>query len=272
MNKIFALLLVALTLVKVSNSRAQTASQSMVLIKTELGNMKLKLYNDTPAHKNNFLKLVNEGYYNGTLFHRVIKNFMIQGGDPESKDAPAGQRLGSGNPGYTIPAEIRPQHFHKKGALAAARKGGPSNPEKRSSGSQFYIVQGEVISNGMLDTLEMTVNNRAKNNFYKTQFSKASAELNAFRKNNDREGFNARVAEIRAETDSLWALQQPFSFTTGQREAYTSIGGYPSLDREYTVFGELVSGFEVLDKIAALETDQYDRPLQDIKITMEVVE
>lgn len=270
MNKILILLFVVSTALSFSSCKAQN-KETMVLIKTEFGDMKLKLYDDTPEHKKNFLKLVKDGYYDDLLFHRVIKNFMVQGGDPDSKNAEPGARLGGGSPGYKIPAEIIPNHIHKKGALAAARQGGPSNPEKRSSGSQFYIVEGDVVTNGLLDTLEMMVNNREKNECYKKCFQDANEELNAFRKNNDKEGFDVRVAEIREEADSIWAQHEPFAYTPEQREIYTSVGGYPSLDREYTVFGELVEGFDVLDKIAAVETDRYDRPVKDIKMTMEVI-
>ena len=269
MKKFLVLLLIVFTGMGISCGRAEkTGNETQVLLKTEFGNIKLKLYDDTPEHKKNFLKLVNEEFYNGSLFHRVIQNFMIQGGDPDSKNAEPGKRLGAGNVGYTIPAEIIPAHFHKKGALAAARN---NNPEKRSSGSQFYIVQGEVMTSGALDTMEMTINNRARNNFYQDKFNAASDELNEFRKNNDESGFNIRVAEIRAEADSLWASQPKMTFTPEQRQAYTTVGGYPSLDGEYTVFGEVVEGFDVLDKIAAVEVDQYNRPLKDIKMEMEVI-
>ena len=272
MKKFPVLMLIVLMLIDVSCSRAEkSGDETLILVKTEFGNLKLKLYNDTPEHKQNFIKLVNEGFFNNLLFHRVIKNFMIQGGDPDSKNAEPGARLGSGNAGYTIPAEILPNHIHKKGALAAARRGGPSNPEKRSSGSQFFIVQGSVVTAGALDTMEMTLNNRAKNDFYQEKFNAASKDLNEFRKNNDKDGFNVRVAEIRAEADSLWVNHKKFTFTSEQREAYTTLGGYPSLDGEYTVFGEVVEGLDVLDKIAAVETDKYDRPLKDIKMEMEVI-
>ncbi len=272
MKKILAIMCLLMLVIGISASQAQSGSDNtMVLIKTKFGDMKFKLYNDTPEHKKNFLKLINEGYYDGILFHRVIRKFMVQGGDPDSRDAEAGERLGSGNPGYTIPAEFVPAHYHKKGALAAARKPDSSNPDKRSSGSQFYIVQGDVVSNGLLDTLELMLNNRAKNEFYQQHFATAEEELNTFRKNNDRDGFNARVAEIRAETDSLWEQQPLIQYSAEQREVYTTIGGYPSLDREYTVFGEMVEGFDVLDKIATVETDRYDRPVEDIKMTVEVI-
>lgn len=265
--KLIVLILIAFVGAGISCSNAkQHSEQDLVVISTEFGEIKLKLYDDTPEHKKNFLKLIDEGYYEGLLFHRVMPNFMIQGGDPDSKDAAPGERLGSGNPGYTIPAEILPQHFHKKGALAAARRGGPSNPEKRSSGSQFYIVHGEVFTPGKLDTMEMMMNSRAKNEFLQGKFAEAKPKLDEYRKNNDQDGFNIFVSELRATADSAWAGQPKFSFTNDQREAYTTIGGYPSLDGEYTVFGEVVEGLDVLDKIAAVETDQYDRPKADIKM------
>ena len=265
--KLIVLLLIAFVGVGISCSNAkQRNEKDLVVISTDFGEIKLKLYDDTPEHKQNFLKLIDEGYYDGTLFHRVMEKFMIQGGDPDSKNAAPGSRLGGGNPGYTIPAEILPQHFHKKGALAAARRGGPSNPEKRSSGSQFYIVQGEVFTPGKLDTMEMMRNSRAKNEFLQEKFEEAKPKLDEFRKNNDQDGFNIFVAELRASADSAWTDQPKFSFNDEQREAYTTVGGYPSLDGEYTVFGEVVEGLDVLDKIAAVETDQYDRPKTDIKM------
>ncbi|WP_319270835.1 peptidylprolyl isomerase [uncultured Draconibacterium sp.] len=268
--KLIALILIAFVGVGISCSNAkQRSEQDLVVISTDFGEIKLKLYDDTPEHKQNFLKLIDEGYYEGLLFHRVMENFMIQGGDPDSKNAAPGARLGGGNPGYTIPAEILPQHFHKKGALAAARRGGPSNPEKRSSGSQFYIVHGEIYTSGKLDTMEMMMNSRAKNEFLQEKFAEAKPQLDEYRKNNDQDGFNIFVSELRAAADSAWTEQPKFSFTDEQREIYTTIGGYPSLDGEYTVFGEVVEGLDVLDKIAAVETDQYDRPKTDIKMEIE---
>lgn len=186
-----------------------------VILETEFGNITIQLYDNTPFHCENFLKLVKEGYYNDQLFHRVIKNFMIQAGDPNSKNASAGERLGSGGPKYTIPAEFRPQYYHKKGALAAARQSDNVNPAKESSGSQFYIVQGKIHT---------------------------KEELDAYVKK---------------------GIHIPF--TDKQIETYTTIGGTPHLDYSYTVFGEVISGTEIIDKIASLETDKYDRPIQDIR-------
>ncbi|WP_372934330.1 peptidylprolyl isomerase [Mariniphaga sediminis] len=244
--------------------------ERLVLIKTSYGNIKVKLYEKTAEHRKNFEKLVNEGFYNGLLFHRVIENFMIQGGDPDSKEAQPGQRLGGGSLDYTLPAEFVPEYFHKKGALAAARLGGAANPEKRSSASQFYIVQGEIFSEETLDALEVSKNQRIKNDMLKEHLKDLEDELQQFRANNDHTGFNLKVAEVREQVDSLFSAQNlGFKFTDEQREIYTTIGGYPSLDGDYTVFGEIVEGMEVVEKIAAVGTDENDRPLKDVKMEME---
>jgi cyclophilin family peptidyl-prolyl cis-trans isomerase len=192
------------------------AQSTKVLIETSKGNITVVLYDDTPLHRDNFVKLVESGFYEGLLFHRVINKFMIQGGDPLSKNAAPNARLGNGDPGYTIPAEIvYPTHFHKKGALAAARTGDNVNPERRSSGSQFYIVQGQTYTDMQLD-----------------QFEKRMGK----------------------------------TFTTKERDTYATIGGTPHLDNQYTVFGEVVEGLGVVDKIAAVETAPGDRPVEDVKI------
>lgn len=191
-----------------------------VLFETNMGNMVLRLSDETPLHRANFIKLVKSKYYDGTLFHRVINHFMIQGGDPESRNAPAGKPLGNGGPAYTIPAEFKPNLFHKKGALAAARESDDVNPEKASSGSQFYIVQGKVWTEGGLDTLA--------------------------------------IKRLKGYTIPL-----------AHKKAYTTVGGTPHLDQNYTVFGQLISGFDVLDKIAATPTskgDDADRPIKDVVI------
>jgi cyclophilin family peptidyl-prolyl cis-trans isomerase len=186
-----------------------------VLIETTRGNVTVMLYDETPVHRDNFIKLAESGFYEGLLFHRVINSFMIQGGDPESKDAPAEKMLGNGGPGYTLPAEITPKYFHKKGALAAARTGDQTNPQRRSSGSQFYIVQGKSYTDMQLDSME------------KQLFT---------------------------------------TFTDDQRDAYTTTGGVPHLDAQYTVFGEVVEGLSIVDSIAGVEVGKNDRPVADVKI------
>lgn len=247
------------------------ADETIVSIKTEFGEIKVKLYDDTPKHKANFMKLVNEGFYNDLLFHRVIKNFMIQGGDPNSKSAETNVILGTGGPGYTVPAEINPAHFHKKGALAAARIGGSRNPEKNSSGSQFYIVHGEVYRPGELDTMIVQINAQRKDMLMREHIEAVNGRLIALKEKNDRDGFNLLVAEIREKADSIYDAGKKFDLSPEQREAYSTIGGYPSLDGEYTVFGEVVEGMDVIDKIAAIETNKSNRPVNDVRMQVELV-
>ncbi len=203
------------------NKEETKEKTTMILISTSYGDMKAVLYNETPLHRDNFIKLVKEGYYDGTLFHRVIDGFMIQGGDPDSKTAKPNQMLGQGGPGYTIPAEFKQSLIHKKGALAAARMGDNVNPQKASSGSQFYIAQGKRYT---------------------------SDELNML---------SARMGK---------------QFNQIQKDAYTNEGGVPFLDYEYTVFGQVIEGLEVIDKIAKVQKDRYDRPVEDVKMTISIVE
>jgi cyclophilin family peptidyl-prolyl cis-trans isomerase len=191
------------------------SQSTKVIIETSKGDITVMLYDETPVHRDNFIKLVESDFYDGVLFHRVISSFMIQGGDPESKDAPAGKALGNGGPGYTLPAEIVPKYFHKKGALAAARTGDQTNPQRRSSGSQFYIVQGKTYTDMQLDSME------------KQMFT---------------------------------------TFSDAQRDAYATIGGVPQLDAQYTVFGEVIEGLEIIDIIAAVEKGANDRPVADVKV------
>lgn len=193
-------------------SQKSNESETIILIKTDLGNMKAKLYDDTPIHRDNFIKLIKDGWYDGSPWHRVIKGFMIQGG---------GNADGRQDPGYTIEAEFVPGHIHKRGVLAAARRGDNVNPEKRSSGSQFYIVDGRVFTNEELDMMEK-----------------------------------------RFDVD----------FSEEQREVYTTVGGAPHLDGSYTVFGELIEGHDVLDKIASVKTGRADRPVDEVTMQIEIVE
>ena len=272
MKRISFFIVIALFTFWVScGGKAKKSSESIVSIKTDFGEIKVKLYDDTPKHKDNFIKLVSEGFYNDLLFHRVINHFMIQGGDPNSKTAEPNAMLGSGGPGYTTPAEILPNHFHKKGALAAARLGGPQNPGKESSGSQFYIVQGKVFRSGEIDTMTVAINTQRKEMMMRDQFSIEKSKFDALREKNDQTGFNILLAELRAKVDSTYAAGPQFSFTDEQRKIYSTIGGYPSLDGEYTVFGEVVEGMEVLDKIAAVQVNKANRPLEDVRMKVELV-
>lgn len=207
------LLFAALSLLALGCSRTD---ERYALIETPYGNLKVLLYNETPKHRDNFVKLVGEGYYDSLLFHRTIQGFMIQGGDPQSRSAPTGQMLGMGGPGYRIDSEIGAPHF--RGVLAAARD---QNPDKKSNGSQFYIVQGRPVSEQMLAAIEQ---------------------------------------------------QKGVRYNATQRQLYQEVGGAPNLDGDYTVFGEVVEGLEVIDRIAALQTDHNNRPLQDVPFTIRMVD
>lgn len=222
MKKLFAIGLLLIGILSSFHLQAQEV-ETLVLIDTDMGKIKVKLFNDTPLHRDNFIKNVKEHRYDGLLFHRVIKQFMVQGGDINSKDAPIEQHLGDGDPGYTIPAEIvYPKYFHKRGMLCAARTSDDENPERASSGTQFYIVTGKFYTEMELDKMEKAENR---------------------------------------------------TFTPEERQAYMLEGGAPHLDNKYTVFGEVIKGMKVVDKIQFVETNEDDRPLKNIKIkTMKVVD
>lgn len=238
-----------------------------VKIETTMGDIIVKLYDETPNHRDNFIKLVENGTYEGTLFHRVIKDFMIQAGDPDSKGAPKGQMLGSGDVGYTVPAEfVYPQLFHKKGALAAARQGDNVNPEKASSGCQFYIVTGRVFNDSTLLSMEEQKNQNKFTSVFNALAQKHMKEIYQMRRNNDQEGLMNLQDSLFVETQKQMEGEPEFKFTEEQRQAYTTIGGTPHLDGEYTVFGEVIEGMDVVDKIQQVSTNGSDRPDDDIVI------
>ncbi len=237
-----------------------------VTIKTTEGDITVRLYDETPRHRDNFLKLAQEGYYNGTLFHRVIKNFMIQGGDPNSKGAPAGVQLGTGGPGYTIPAEIQPQFIHKRGALAAARQGDEVNPERASSGSQFYIVWGQVYNDGQIGQLARQMQMQAEQSIFNRLAGEHRKEIMDLRRNRDQAGLMELQNDLIAQTQAIMAEQGGAALTEAQKQTYTTIGGTPHLDGQYTVFGEVEEGLDVVEKIQGTETMPGDRPKQDIQI------
>lgn len=241
--------------------------ETLVKIETSAGDIKVKLYNETPKHRDNFIKLVKEGTYEGTLFHRVIKDFMIQAGDPESKNAPKGKMLGAGDVGYTVPAEfVYPKFFHKKGALSAARQGDAVNPKKESSGCQFYIVTGKVYNDSTLLQMERQMNENKVSVFFNELAKKHMKEIYKMRKANDEDGLYDLQEKLIAQAQELAAKEPEFRFTPEQVEAYTTVGGTPHLDGEYTVFGEVVEGMDVVDKIQQVKTDRSDRPEEDVKI------
>ena len=239
----------------------------MLLMKTSKGDMKIKLYDETPQHRDNFVKLAEEGFYDSLLFHRVINEFMIQGGDPDSKGAKPDAMLGNGGPGYQVPAEINyPALFHKKGALAAARTGDNVNPEKKSSGSQFYIVQGKTYTDEGFKGIEKRYEDMKRQQvFYKT-LEEYKDTLQAIQKGGDQEAFMNMRVKIEEEVEKKMAKEPKQSIPEEIKEVYRTIGGVPHLDDNYTVFGEVVEGLEVIDAIAGVETGQADRPTEDVYI------
>lgn len=242
-----------------------------VKIITPLGDIVVRLYDETPAHRDNFLKLASEGFYNGTLFHRVIKDFMIQGGDPDSKGAPAGKMLGCGDTGYTLPAEFNPALFHKRGALSAARQGDNVNPEKRSSGCQFYIVWGKTYSEGQIGQMERQSKMQALQSVFNDLVQQHRDEIKRLRITFNRSGLSALQDELEAQANAIVNEKGLGAYSEEQKKLYTTVGGTPFLDGQYTVFGEVESGLEIVGQIQEAETDANDRPLEDIAMTVEVV-
>lgn len=239
-----------------------------VIIKTSLGDITVRLYDETPLHRDNFVKLAREGYYDGTLFHRVIKDFMIQGGDPDSKGAPAGKQLGIGGPDYTIEAEIKPTLFHKRGALAAARQGDEVNPERRSSGSQFYIVWGQVYNQGQIKQFAKQMEMQQMQQAFNALAMQHREEIMQLRRDRNRAGLQDKLAnEAQQQVKANGA-----GMTAEQQEIYTTIGGTPHLDGQYTVFGEVEEGLDIVDQIQQAATGRGDRPIEDIEMKMEVID
>ncbi|MBF1633762.1 MAG: peptidylprolyl isomerase [Prevotella sp.] len=236
-------------------------------IKTTEGDIIIRLYDETPKHRDNFLKLAKEGYFNGTLFHRVIKDFMIQGGDPDSKNAPKGKMLGTGGPDYTIPAEfVYPQYFHKRGALSAARTGDEVNPNKESSGSQFYIVWGKTFKPAELKQMEHQMAMQQEQQVFNQLTREHHEEIMNLRRNRDRVGLQELQDKLIEQTKTTCKQQDKPTFTEEQIEVYTNVGGTPFLDNQYTVFGEVEEGLDIVERIQNCDTDRNDRPTEDVKI------
>ena len=242
-----------------------------VRIQTTLGDITVRLYDETPLHRDNFVKLAKEGYYDGTLFHRVIKDFMIQGGDPDSKGAPAGKMLGVGGPDYTIEAEIKSGLYHKRGALAAARQGDEVNPERRSSGSQFYIVWGQVYNEGQLRQFSKQMEMQQMQAVFNALAKEHHDEIMQMRRERNRAGLQELQEKLAAEAEAK-VKAQGADMTDEQRAIYSTVGGTPHLDGQYTVFGEVEEGLDVVEMIQQTATDRGDRPVDDIEMRVMVIE
>ena len=240
-----------------------------VKIQTTLGDIVVRLYDETPIHRDNFVKLAKEGYYDGTLFHRVIKDFMIQGGDPDSKGAPAGKMLGVGGPDYTLQAEIVDGLFHKRGALAAARQGDEVNPERRSSGSQFYIVWGQVYNQGQLRQFSKQLKMQKVQNAFNQLAALHREEIMQMRRERNRAGLQELQDKLAAQAE---AMVTGDGLTAEQIEVYSTIGGTPHLDGQYTVFGEVEQGLDIVEMIQNAATGRGDRPFDDIEMKVTVVD
>lgn len=254
-----------------AEKKEKTQKETKVIIKTNFGDIKIKLYNETPKHRDNFIKLVKEHFYDSLLFHRVISEFMIQGGDPTSKRALPSITLGNGENGYTIPAEIVPSLFHKKGALAAARMGDDVNPKKESSGCQFYIVQGRLFTDTLMTMQEERMLNGMKQDAFRTFLSKEEnktirEKFIACQQQSQIDSIKAIIAQLQPQLDVEFTKLPSYKFSEAQRTAYKTIGGTPHLDGNYTVFGEVLEGLEVVDKIAKTQVDGMSRPLSDVRI------
>ena len=250
---------------QIDKSKKKTKDQ-LYKIETEYGDMIFKLYDATPLHKENFIKLIEQDYFNDLLFHRVIDGFMIQGGDPDSHNAESGKILGEGGPDYTIPAEFIDTIFHKKGVIAAAREGDDANPEMRSAGSQFYIVQGKVLTNEDVKKVENRINASRLNKLITKYINEAKNEAYNTGGMID---YQVILPEARKKAEEEFKTEGYYKIPENKLKVYQTIGGTPHLDNAYTIFGEIVEGLEIIDKIAAVETDKNDRPVKDVKMRIE---
>lgn len=263
MNKIFLSLLLIPFLFPASSCKAPAVSENYyVTLETTLGDITLLLYNDTPLHRDNFIKLINTGFYEGISFHRVINSFMIQAGDPSTRTIPIAKSADSLNT-YTIPAEFNRYHFHKRGALAAAREGNEVNPEMRSSGTHFYIVQGENFSDEELDAVERRINSNIKQAKFNSLLRQVSDSV-LLSGNTISDGEVQEKASVKMF--EFLTSHEDYKIPEDQRIVYKTAGGVPRLDGTYTVFGEVTEGLDIVDRIAAVKTDNSDKPLDDIKI------
>lgn len=252
------------------NDGQKSQKDMKVKIQTTLGDIVVRLYDETPIHRDNFVKLVKENYFDGTLFHRVIKDFMIQGGDPDSKGAPADKMLGMGGPDYTLEAEIKDGLLHKRGALAAARQGDQVNPERRSSGSQFYIVWGRVYNDDQLYQISYKMKMQQAQEILHRLMSEHRDEVMQLRREGDRAGLQKLQDKLAEEAEEK--AEETGGLTEEQQKVYATVGGTPHLDGQYTVFGEVEEGLDVVEMIQNAVTGRADRPVDDIEVRMVVIE
>jgi peptidyl-prolyl cis-trans isomerase B (cyclophilin B) len=254
---------------------SESGSDYLVTIKTDQGEMVAILYDETPKHKANFIKLAKEHYFDSLLFHRVMQGFMIQGGDPDSKHAVPGQPLGTGGPGFTVEAEFNPKFIHEKGAFSAARQPDEVNPAKASSGSQFYIVQGRVTSPAEVDALRI---DQAKLNTAFQQMMQNPASqplidsLNQIYMSGDMQGYQNKIYSLVPRLEKQTGIKIYKEISEEKLKAYTTVGGAPHLDGDYTVFGKVISGLDVIDKIANVQVDSRNRPIEDVRMIVTVEE
>ncbi len=251
-------------------------TENLVIISTPYGEMIARLFNETPLHRDNFLKLTENKFYDSLMFHRVINNFMIQGGDPDSKTAKADKVLGDGDLGYTVPAEFKPELFHKKGMLCAARNGDDVNPEKASSACQFYIVQGKVFTDETLKKVEYRINRPVLRELTKLYLEKAeNSQIKADYERYTKEGKKDSLDLLKKKIDELilpdYEKTTHYTFSEAQKTAYKTIGGTPHLDGTYTVYGEVIYGLGVIDKIAGVSTGSNDRPTPDVRMSVKIL-
>lgn len=258
--------LLFLCLLALSVSGYGAKKYKLVEIETNMGTIKVKLYENTPLHSENFLKLAKEKHYDSLLFHRVIKDFMIQGGSSDSRGAAKGAMVGVTDPGYVIDAEIRPENHHIKGALAAARQGDEVNPEKNSSGEQFYIVQGKTYTDEELNQIEQRKLFTAKNRLGTELYKPLQEQHRRYLTSGQKAKADSLINSINAEIEKRFPADNQLKISQETRELYKSVGGAPFLDGDYTVFGEIVEGMDVIDKIAAVKVGANDRPEENVVI------
>lgn len=271
MRKLNSLIIPVLLTVMVLAS-CKSEKDYLLTIKTPYGDMKAILYEETPKHKENFVKLAKEGFYDSLLFHRVMKEFMVQGGDPNSKNAQPGLPLGSGGPGYQIPAEFQKHLFHEKGALSAARQPDNVNLNKQSSGSQFYIVQGKVWSEAELTVDLNALGMAARQVMANPEYDSIKNVLVSAYENGGNEAYGNALLDCKDLIVDATNAKVDKDISVDRLEVYTTKGGTPHLDDEYTVFGKVVEGLDVIDKIADQSTDMKDRPSEDIRMYIEIEE